>query len=164
MYGSIKTTRPLEQSATKSVAFWNVTLKAATGVVVDVQGTLEYTGYITFSAKLTLKAASASASASGVKAVELSDVRLVVAYMSPHEAPTVNSSHAATEAMVGLGARGSSPADLHWRWHNMSGDNMFWRGTMDAGVFVKLRGAGSSWDNPLYSKDFPIIPFVPSTW
>jgi hypothetical protein len=44
------------------------------------------------------------------------------------------------------------------------GTHKFWRGTMDHGLFVKIRGAGLAWDNPLYSKDFPTIPFVPPTW
>jgi hypothetical protein len=101
-------------SATKSDASWNVTLTSTAGVEVEVQGTLEYTGYMTFAAVLRVS------SDANTHAVELNDVRLVVAYRSSN----ANSSSAATEAMIGLGARGSSPADLQWRWEKSQGDNM----------------------------------------
>lgn len=39
-----------------------------------------------------------------------------------------------------------------------------WLGKVEAGVFVKPRGAGDEWNNPLYSQDAPVIPFIPSSW
>ena len=55
-------------------------------------------------------------------------------------------------------------APLSWHWSNTTGDNLVWVGKPAGGIFLKLKGEGDDWNNPLYGKDYPIVLFVPKSW
>ena len=44
------------------------------------------------------------------------------------------------------------------------GSNRLWLGDVDAGVFVTPRGAGDDWTSPTYGVDYPIYPYLPTSW
>lgn len=41
---------------------------------------------------------------------------------------------------------------------------IFRMGSVDAGLFLKLKGDGNEWNNPMFSQDYPVFPFIPSSW
>ncbi len=68
--------------------------------------------------------------------------------------------------MFGFGIQGSEATELQWTWARKEGvgNNRLWLGDADAGVFVTPRGEGDNWVTPTYGKDYPIYPFLPSSW
>ena len=90
----------------------------------------------------------------GAKPVQLSDIQLKFTV-----APSV------AKYIVGMShGPGVKLIDTNWKWTNNSGDPMVWLGRIEAGVFLKLRGAGPDWEDPNFSKDYPTIPFIPNSW
>ena len=51
-----------------------------------------------------------------------------------------------------------------WRWALGTGNNGVWLGRAEAGLFLKLRGEGGRWEDPMFSSDFGVIPFIPPSW
>merc|ERR1740117_2006626 len=68
--------------------------------------------------------------------------------------------------MLGMGTIGAAVAPLEWIWEKKQGigNNRLWLGDVDAGVFVTPRGEGDDWLSPMYGKDYPIYPFLPTSW
>lgn len=60
----------------------------------------------------------------------------------------------------------TSELPLEWTWEKEAGvgNNRLWVGDVDGGVFVTPRGSGDDWVSPTYGKDFPVYPFLPSSW
>ena len=130
--------------STPATAAWKAQLRATDGLRIDVKGSLDYDSYGEYN--ITLTATSS--------AVRLSDVRL-----------ELDLSQDVARYMVGMGhASGTTLDSTSWRWKNTSGDPFVWVGRVEAGLFVKLRGAGSDWESPMFGKAFPVIPFVPPSW
>lgn len=127
---------------TDSEVSWTSTLSGA-GVSVQVNSTFDFTSYLQ-----TTMAFTGSA--------HLSDIQLRF---------TVPQNQA--RYMLGMGNEGrqinATEIDA-WRWNNHSGQCDVWLGRVEAGVYLKLIGSGTRWENPQYSRDYPIIPFVPPTW
>ena len=123
---------------------WGAVLEAPDARArVTINGSLDFDSYMSFSAEIE--------AASDAPPLELGDVRLVARAAAPGY-------------VVGFGTSGSLIHDLEWHWNNATGDNMVWTGAVEAGVFIKLKGSGDEWNNPLYSKDEPEIPFIPKSW
>ena len=125
---------------------WSAVLSGG-GITVNVVGKLEMDSYLTFECNV-------SSSDEG-KDVTVSDLQLVVA---------ANASVA--PRMLGMGAIGSRAHPLEWTWELVSGigNNRFWMGDVDAGIFVTPRGAGDLWTSPMYGKDYPEYPYIPTSW
>ena len=143
-------------SASTAACTWEVTLRSKStkgaGVVVSVRGTAEFDSYVEYNVTVALDGAAPPSAR-----LRIEDVRLRV--------------DAAGEYLLGFGAEGRAlgKEDLAWRWRldptaQCCGDNMVWVGGVDAGTFVKLKGSGDSWNNPMYSQDYPVIPFIPPSW
>ena len=60
--------------------------------------------------------------------------------------------------MVGMGVEGVAARPLAWRWEMGTGNNGLWLGRAEAGTFLKLRGEGGQWEDPMYSHISPISP------
>ena len=116
------------------------------GVQVVLTGRLDMDSYLTFEALVSAATAAATA---------VSDVRLVVA-----------AEGSVSRRMLGMGSIGAPAGPLEWQWEKRQGvgNNRLWLGGVDAGVFVTPRGAGDDWVSPTYGKDYPIYPFLPSSW
>ena len=65
---------------------------------------------------------------------------------------------------VGMGNVGSVFKPFNWTWDASKGDNKLWLGEPQAGLIIILKGEGPKWDNPLFSSEMPLIPFIPSSW
>ena len=145
--------KPLEFAVSAAATVTNRTARAvswtskvsAGGVEVMLTGRLEMDSYLTFEAML---------SSSGT-ATAVSDVQLVVA-----------AEGSTARRMLGMGSIGAPAASLEWRWQKVQGvgNNRLWLGDVDAGVFVTPRGAGDDWVSPTYGKDYPVYPFLPTSW
>ena len=144
-----RTPEAVTWSATSSLVPAPGSAASGSGSSIDlvVTGTLAMDSYMTFSAAVTSNHSGRS--------VEVSDIRLIVA---------ANASHA--PRMLGMGAIGSKVHDVTWRWEIKSGvgNNRLWLGDVDAGVYVTPRGRGDLWSSPMYGKDYPIYPYLPTTW
>ena len=66
--------------------------------------------------------------------------------------------------MCGMGVEGVPAKDVAWTWKLGTGQNGFWAGRVEGGLFVKLRGEGPQWEDPMYSSDYGTIPFIPNSW
>ena len=129
-------------------AAWQATLRnSQTGLTATVAGLLEFDSYLEMNVSLT----------AGQKAVDLADVLL-----------RITPQPAIRRYMFGLaGDSGTETglwSPLTWRWSNTTGNNLVWGGVQDGGIFLKIKGDGDAWNNPLYGKDFPVVPFVPRSW
>lgn len=115
------------------------------GVTISLTGKLEMDSYLTFEAMVSATSAP----------VVVSDVQLLIA---------ANGSVA--RRMFGMGSVGAPVAPLEWNWERQAGvgNNRLWVGDVDGGVFVTPRGEGDDWVSPTYGKDYPIYPFLPSSW
>jgi hypothetical protein len=168
-------------SATSTVSFAGG--GPASSVVLVVEGTLSFDSYVGFSVSLTLPSQSAAP-------VQLSDARLsytlhpdMLTYVAgmnmegsdwpglPGAAEgeggaAAETAAAAQEAFArfkaGTGS-GDAPA-WQWRWTSTTPSNKVWTGRVDAGLLFAIRGAGDAWESPMFGKDFPSVPFVPTTW
>ena len=128
-------------------AGWQATLhNAQSGVTATVRGLLEYDSYLEMNVTLTFE-----------EPLELDDVQL---RLTPAEG--------IRRFMFGLSGNSGTESGLwsplSWRWSNTTGDNLVWAGIPAGGIFLKLKGEGTAWNNPLYSRDFPVVPFVPRSW
>jgi len=63
-----------------------------------------------------------------------------------------------------MGESGGAYQDLEWQWDKTQGNPFIWLGRVEAGVFLKLKGDGNHWNDPMFSKDYPVIPFIPDSW
>ena len=59
---------------------------------------------------------------------------------------------------------GSRKRRKQWERKQGVGNNRLWVGDVDAGLFVTPRGEGDDWVSPTYGKDYPVYPFLPSSW
>ena len=118
---------------------------APTGnITVVVTGSFDFTSFMNFAVSLENKA--------GVD-IELDEAKLVY---------TMNSTNA--PYIVGMGADGDVYHDLSWTWSNSTMTNRLWLGRPEAGLVLILRGNGTEWESPMFGKDYPVVPFVPTTW
>ena len=126
---------------------WTCTSTGTAGratIQLTVQGEMDFTGYGTLN--MTVAATNGAAS--------LSDIRFRA---------VANQTHARYVVGLGQGAQ-SVGTPLQWLWNADQAHNGVWVGRMEGGLFVMPRGEGTAWDNPLFSKDFPQIPFIPPSW
>ncbi len=134
--------------------YWSSVLTGGC-VEVRVTGNVEFDSFLEFTFEL-LDLGTGDAGADGCR---LSDVQLVIEGVRKH-----------ARFLVGLGVEGipvssDTPEPVsNWRWNVARGNNMLWMGRVEAGVFVKLRGPGTKWEDPMFSSDFGTIPFIPHTW
>jgi hypothetical protein len=103
---------------------------------------MDFDSYLEFSVTVTAS-----------KAVSLSDIQV-----------RLQPTNATAKMMCGMGTDGSYLHDLSWFWNMNQGNNRLWLGRVEAGVYFYPRGAGTHWENPSYSKDYPTIPFIPESW
>jgi len=113
-------------------------------VFVNVSGSVDFTGTMNYG--VTVFATEATAS--------LSDIQLSVPV-----AATV------AQYIVGGGSQDASTyVDLNWRWSNTTSSNKILVGCAEAGILLNLKGDGDEWNSPMFGADFPIVPFVPTSW
>lgn len=121
--------------------------ETATPAVVQVRlvGALDFDSYI--SLNMTVEVLQGS--------LNVSDIRVVI----PLNATTAN-------YLVGLDQPGRPVAAgaAQWLWNAAQAYNSLWVGRVEAGLFVMPKGSGTRWNNPLFSKDSPVIPFIPPSW
>ena len=129
----------------KSGVYWRAVLAhASSGLSVRVDGALEYDSYCEFGFSL---------STSDGRALLLDDIQLELPLLREH-----------ARYMVGMGVEGVATQPITWHWARGTGNNGLWAGRVEGGVFLKLRGEGSKWEDPMFSSDFGVIPFIPPSW
>ena len=106
------------------------------GLALNITGAMDFDSYMEF--LVTVRATTAD--------VELSDIVL-----------RVHAANQTAKMMCGFGVDGQYMSDLAWKWNKGQGNNRFWMGRVEAGVFVYPRGDGPDWENPNYSKDYPVV-------
>lgn len=106
------------------------------GLALNITGAMDFDSYLEF--LVTVRATTAD--------VELSDIVL-----------RVHAANQTAKMMCGFGVDGQYMSDLAWKWNKGQGNNRFWMGRVEAGVFVYPRGDGPDWENPNYSKDYPVV-------
>ena len=99
-----------------------------THLPMKVSGALEYDSFGQFSFSL---------SNVGDEAISLADVQLELPLVKEH-----------ARYMVGMGVEGIALQPIAWRWALGTGNNGLWIGRVEGGVFLKLRGEGSKWEDP----------------
>lgn len=124
---------------TSSTVTWQ-SESAGGGLALNITGTMDYDSYLEF---------SVSVRATGGD-VQLSDIVL-----------RVQAANQTAKMLCGFGADGQYMSDLAWQWNKNKGNNRFWMGRVEAGVFVYPRGDGPDWENPNYSKDYPVVRQLP---
>ena len=105
------------------------------GLELNITGAMDFDSYLEF-----------SVSVRATKDVELSDIVLRVDVLNE-----------TAKMMCGFGVDGQYMSDLSWTWDKTKGNNRFWTGRVEAGIFVYPRGDGPDWENPNYSKDYPVV-------
>lgn len=134
----------LTNSSVEWFSSYSVQLPVGSSVFVNVSGSVDFTGTINYG--VTVFATETTAT--------LSDIQLSVPVAS-----TV------AQYIVGGGSQDASKyVDLNWRWSNSTSSNKILVGCAEAGVLLNLKGEGAEWDSPMFGADFPIVPFVPSSW
>ena len=118
-------------------------------LTVDVDGSIDFTSYANFVVTISNAAGAAAP-------VALGDVRLTV--------PVAPQICGYVVGMDNGGANAAPYADKQWRWTNSTGANKLWLGRAEGGVLLNLKGDGIKWDSPMFGEDYPIVPYVPSTW
>ena len=143
--------RPLAIVAqNRSGVQWEATLHATlplpphAAILVQVSGGLEYDSFCEFSIEIS--------SAGGVP-IAVDDIQLELPLALQH-----------ARYMVGMGVEGVATRPLAWRWEMGTGNNGVWLGRVEAGTFLKLRGEGGKWEDPMFSSDNGVIPFIPNSW
>jgi hypothetical protein len=126
---------------TASTVTWEATLTGG-GVTLTTQGTMDFDSYLEFSVTVVAGAT-----------VEVADI--VVEVQPTNET---------AKMMCGMGVDGQYIDDIVWHWDLNRGNNRLWLGRTEAGVYFYPRGTGPNWENPSYSKDYPIMPFIPTSW
>ena len=128
---------------------WTVTTNQGEVVTVSLVGELDFTSTLTYA--ITLSGGAASS-------ITLSDVQLNV-LVAPELA-----SAGYIAGMADNGQESERYVDRYWRWSNTTGANKVYLGHPEAGVIMNLKGDGPAWDSPMFGADYPVIPFVPTTW
>lgn len=134
-------------NCTSAQAQWTAQATASDGLAaieLTVDGTWDFDSY----GEITMNISN-----SGVHNLSLSDIQLSL---------PISSSNGMFS--VGMGKAGSVHTERNWRWKKTMGDNALWIGRVEAGMFLKLKGSGNNWNDPMYSHDYPTIPFIPPTW
>ena len=116
---------------------WIAVLSSSSGKLI-VEGSVGFDSQMTFNATFDMKSS-------------VSDINLSIPSKS---APYT----------VGMGNQGTVFKPFNWTWDPTKGDNRIWLGQPQAGLILALNGEGADWNNPLFSKDSPIMPGVPSSW
>jgi hypothetical protein len=125
-------------SHSPAAASWTSRLRAG-ALTLDLDGTLEFDGTLTY--RLELSAA---------EAVELEDTRLRVPL-------------AALPYQMGLGRAGGARADLDWHWDVRRNQDAVWVGDVNAGVQVRL--SDEHYVRPLNTNFYHQRPLVlPRSW
>jgi hypothetical protein len=142
---ALNVTTPLAVTKhTAATATWATALSGDGGATVSVNGSFDFDSYGEQTVTVT----------AGQKSIQLADIQLRFTV-----APTV------AKYMVGMShGVGVQTVDTAWKWTNVSGDPMVWIGRIEGGVYLKLRGSGPDWEDPNFSKDYPVIPFIPQSW
>ena len=120
---------------------------AGASLLLSTTGSVDFTSYANFAVTITNDGASP---------VALGDVRLTL--------PVAPLMGAYVVGMDNNGANAAPYADRLWRWTNSTGANKLWLGRTEGGVLLNLKGAEVEWDSPMFGKDYPVIPYVPTTW
>lgn len=136
--------KPVQMSVTKPAHILTHTSSTVTwqseseggGLALNVSGAMDFDSYLEFSVSVRATAAD----------VEVSDIVL-----------RVQATNQTAKMMCGFGVDGQYMSDLDWKWNKGQGNNRFWMGRVEAGVFVYPRGDGPDWENPNYSKDYPVV-------
>ena len=131
-------------------ATWTVAVKGGGVVIVNVEGDLDFTSILTYAITLSSPAPG--------PAVSLSDIRLHV----PVSHDLALGGYIA--GMADCGDQAQHYIDRAWRWSNGTGMNKVYVGHPEAAVIVNLKGDGAAWDSPMFGNDYPVIPFVPTSW
>ncbi|KAL1519036.1 hypothetical protein AB1Y20_003304 [Prymnesium parvum] len=132
-----------------SGVYWAATLRCGGGgggggtLLATVSGALEYDSFGSFAVSLSSEGGD----------VSVADVQLELAVAREHG-----------RFMVGMGVEGVAAQPFAWRWALGTGNNAVWVGRAEAGVFLRLRGEGRQWEDPMFSSDFGVIPFIPPSW
>ena len=138
-------TQLLNSSVTWAAAW---TVHAPTGDInVSLSGKLDFTSVVEFAVSLTPL---------GAASVTLGDVQLIV--------PVSTELAGYIVGMDNSGAQATTYENREWRWTNTTGANKVFVGRPEAGIIVNLKGDGPSWDSPMFGNDYPVIPYVPTTW
>lgn len=120
-------------SKTDSTCRWIAGLGGAIDGIqlsVTVAGSLDYDSYLEYSFNVSSSAA-----------VRISDIQL--SYRVPVDSLT---------GLVGFGSSGGAYHDQTWRWSNSTGNPFVWIGRVEAGLFLKLKGAGDAWNSPMFGE------------
>jgi hypothetical protein len=129
--------------------YWTATLagqdEAGARFSIFVDGNVEFDSFAEFSFRIVPTDSSST--------LRLGDVQL-----------SASLTKAAAPYMVGLGLMAVHAQDANWNWKLKEGNDMVWLGRQEAGFFLKLRGPGSKWEDPMFSSDYGVIPFIPKSW
>jgi hypothetical protein len=133
-------------SQTKSSVAWEATLTGG-GATLTVNGRVDFDSYMTMNCTI---------SADPSVALRLKDTALVVPLNDP-------------KYLLGFHEEGTEYKNVNWTWfrdpaQQCCGDNQGWFGEIDAGLMLKLRGPEAVWESPNFGRDFPVIPYIPTTW
>lgn len=134
----------LTNSSVEWFSSYSVQLPVGSSVFVNVSGSVDFTGTMNYG--VTVFATEATA--------DLSDIQLSVPVAA-----------AVAQYIVGGGSQDASTyVDLNWRWSNSTSSNKILVGCAEAGILLNLKGDGDEWNSPMFGADFPIVPFVPTSW
>jgi hypothetical protein len=120
---------------------------AGASLLVATTGSVDFTSYANFAVTITND---------GAAPVALGDVRVTL--------PVSPQMGAYVVGMDNGGANAAPYADRLWRWTNSTGANKIWLGRAEGGVLLNLKGPEIKWDSPMFGEDYPVIPYVPTTW
>ena len=130
----------------RSGVHWKATLQATlplpphATILVQLSGGLEYDSFCEFSIEV---------SSAGGAPVSVDDIQLELPLARQH-----------ARYMVGMGVEGVATRPLAWRWEMGTGNNGVWLGRAEAGTFLKLRGEGGKWEDPMFSSDNGVTPLT----
>eukprot|EP00756_Hemistasia_phaeocysticola_P053901 Hpha_TRINITY_DN29846_c0_g1::TRINITY_DN29846_c0_g1_i1::g.2968::m.2968 len=131
-------------SNSESEVTWSATFSSG-DVDVTVEGTLDFVGYLSFNVSVTNTHQSNS--------TVIGDIRLGYGFKQD-----------TLGYIAGMDMQGQRYKDHTWRWTNKTCTNKVWMGRPEAGILLNLKGDGTTWNSPIFGKDYPVIPFVPSSW
>jgi hypothetical protein len=111
-------------------------------LTVEVDGRMEFDGFVEFKAKIKAQADS-----------EVDDIRLVVPLLEE-----------VSRYMMGLGFKGGfRPSSFSWTWDQKKNQDALWLGTVNAGVQVQLRA--ENYSRPLNTNFYQLKPlYLPPSW
>lgn len=121
-------------SATASDVSWSATL-VTSEVLVLLTANVDFTGYATYEVAFSALTGNSA---------KLGDVQLRLGLAG---------GRTIARTILGMGNEGQEFVnDVAWRWSNASGECDVWLGRVEAGVYLKLIGDGTRWENPQYVK------------